>query len=853
MMWENKLQDEVQKLLPIGAKLVGAQAKGALDDSPSPFIQLSDLDGDGEKELAAIYRWVGETFLTVWKKGQDGWYAVQTLSSRKAAIRHFQTAPVTGRKKAQLIIGWRLAGEDALAGASNMTEGSDPLREDMAAQPAALAVYEWTPRGLVNRVGSLLSFEEIEVADLPSVAGGDGVHEIILWQREPGVAGGPHANIYKWNGSELSLANDRYPAFFQQLAASLQEKTQEEPGSTQLWYQLARAQQKAGQPAQAVATLATAVKFGPSAKQEWEGFIRLIRRELESRAMAALFPASVKTAEGVKWGYIDGSGRFVIQPHYEYAEDFQQNGLAIVQMNNRSGLINKLGSFVVSPVYQSIAPFSEGRAAVIDDRGFRVIDEKGRILTPQAYSYIGTYKEGRALFNKTDAQGRSAYGYLDRDGREAIGAQYLAATDFQDGKAVVQVREGEYALIDTSGRILQTYPYASVGPLGDGLLAFARTADGPKGYLDESGRVVIEPQYSVALPFEDGRAIVNASVDFTQNQYGLIDKTGAYLIPPEYNDLELLGEGRVALGKAIDPNRPYLGSTYAIADADGPILTDFLYENVGRYKEGVASVSDGRSTFFIDRRGQRVSNLPIVPGSGTLTLMGELVKADVDQRVSYYDRNGKRVWQQNTIIPLREPYRIVEHKYAPNKNYLVYYPEIKGIANRAAREAVNNRLKELSQVKPIDPNAQLDYSYSGDFAVAFFRKQLVELELTGYNFPFGAAHGMPTRIYVPIDLVSGRIYSLKDLFKPGSDYVRVLSELVGNQIRTNPEYSYVFPDSYKGISPDQPFYVKADALYLYFAPYEIAPYAAGFPTFRIPFSEISGIIDESGEFWRSFH
>jgi hypothetical protein len=147
----------------------------------------------------------------------------------------------------------------------------------------------------------------------------------------------------------------------------------------------------------------------------------------------------------------------------------------------------------------------------------------------------------------------------------------------------------------------------------------------------------------------------------------------------------------------------------------------------------------------------------------------------------------------------------------------------------------------------------LDYNYFGDFAVAFFKNRLVELELTGYNYPFGAAHGMPTMTYVPIDLVSGRIYALKDLFKPGSDYVRVLSDIVGNQIKNNPEYSYVFPDSFKGISPDQPFYVKENALYLYFAPYEIAPYAAGFPTFRIPFSQIADIIDENGDFWRSFH
>ncbi|MNV52651.1 Anti-sigma-V factor RsiV [compost metagenome] len=112
---------------------------------------------------------------------------------------------------------------------------------------------------------------------------------------------------------------------------------------------------------------------------------------------------------------------------------------------------------------------------------------------------------------------------------------------------------------------------------------------------------------------------------------------------------------------------------------------------------------------------------------------------------------------------------------------------------------------------------------------------------------------MPTRIYTKIDLRSGVFYQLKDLFKPSVDYTGTLSDIVARQIKSDPQYSYVFPDAFKGIAPDQPFFVDADALYLYFNPYDIAPYAAGFPTFRIPFAQIMGLINTDGAFWRSFH
>jgi hypothetical protein len=526
----------------------------------------------------------------------------------------------------------------------------------------------------------------------------------------------------------------------------------------------------------------------------------------------------------------------------------------VVQVKNRSGLINRLGHFVVAPKYSTIATFSEGRAVVMDDQGFWVMDDQGSIITPKPHDYIGMYQEGRALFTGTDAAGTYLYGYLDREGKEVIPLQYQSATDFTGGKAVVQINEREYALIGPHGERLQTYPYAYVGPLGEGLLAFKRNAHDPIGYMDEQGRVVIQPQFSGAQPFGSGRAVVNtAKNDALINQYGLIDKNGTFIIKPEYNDIEMLGEGRVAVGKAKDMQKPYLGSKYAIADTDGRFLTDFLYNHVTNYKNGAASADDDESTFFLDRSGQVVKHLPIIRGSGTLSMEGDVIRAVVDQRTSYYDRSGRLIWRSNTIIPLTEQYRVIEEKYAPHKDYYVYYPRIEGMENTTAQERVNQRVKELSQVKPIDRDAQLDYSYSGDFSVTFFKKHLLVLELTGYSYPFGAAHGMPSKVYAHVDLTNGNMYELKDLFKPGSNYVHVLGEIIGNQIKTNPEYAYVFPGSYKGIQADQPFYVKEDALFIFFNPYEIAPYAAGFPTFRIPFADIMSIIDGDGAFWRAFH
>ncbi|MGX6444783.1 WG repeat-containing protein [Neobacillus sp. K501] len=562
-----------------------------------------------------------------------------------------------------------------------------------------------------------------------------------------------------------------------------------------------------------------------------------------------LYPAAVKEIGGSKWGYIDNKGKFVLSPIFEDARDFQENGLAIVESNGLFGIINSDGYFIVKPKYESIQAFSEGRAAVIDDPGFNVIDESGKEVTSKPYSFISSYKEGRAVAANTNEAGKYLYGYLNRWGKEVIPLSYESADEFINGKALVKLQDGSYALIDLTGRTIMKFSYPFVDSYGDGLLAFKEKEDGKWGYIDEKGNVVIKPQFSGTMPFEAGYAIVNMSDNY-MDKYGLVDRQGNFTIKPQYNTVLYLEEGRYALGKAEKPDKPYLPSKYALADAKGHIYTGFIFNGISPFKDGIASAYDDQFTFFIDQKGRRIDHLPKVSGSGTLSFDKTLIKGDIDFRILYFDKKGQVVWKQNHFIPLSKETAVIENKYKPNKDYLVYYPQLKGIEKQ---EEVNQKLKDLSAVKPIPPHTQLDSNYVGDFNVSFYKKNLLVIEINGYDYPFGAAHGMPVRKYAHIDLKTGEFYQLKDLFKPSADYVKTISDIIADQIKNDEKYSYVFPDSFKGIQPDQPFFISENALNIYFFPYDIAPYAAGFPTFTIPFEQINHIIARNRSFWRSFH
>jgi hypothetical protein len=153
---------------------------------------------------------------------------------------------------------------------------------------------------------------------------------------------------------------------------------------------------------------------------------------------AGLYPALVSNVGDKKWGYIDDTGKFIIKPVFSSADDFQDNGLAVAGIDDKSGLIDKSGRYIVDPIYSYIDKFYEGRAIAQDSKGFRIIDEQGRVIS-STEGFIGNFSDGRAVFYKTAADGKLLYGYFDTSGNVVIEPKYEYAHDFNDGRAIAKL------------------------------------------------------------------------------------------------------------------------------------------------------------------------------------------------------------------------------------------------------------------------------------------------------------------------------------------------------------------------------------------------------------------------------
>lgn len=174
----------------------------------------------------------------------------------------------------------------------------------------------------------------------------------------------------------------------------------------------------------------------------------------------------------------------------------------------------------------------------------------------------------------------------------------------------------------------------------------------------------------------------------------------------------------------------------------------------------------------------------------------------------------------------------------------VYYPVVWGMANLPVQQKINAAtwawVNHLIKEQGFYENPRT--TILGTYAVKTNERGVYSEMLTNLA-DFGGAHPMTLQKSLTMSTETGHIYQLSELFKPNSNYVLRLSEIVEAQIIAR---QIPLLGKFKGIRPDQDYYIADKCLVIYFQLYEITPYVVGFPYFPISVYEIRDIIREDG-------
>lgn len=171
-----------------------------------------------------------------------------------------------------------------------------------------------------------------------------------------------------------------------------------------------------------------------------------------------------------KCGYLDCSGRILVEPVYDSVYYYYLFHYSSVRRNGHFGALAPDGSLVVPAKYDSpvIFPLNENWAHTTLGRKHGFVHRDGKCIIPFEYEQAGDYWNGRVAVIKD-----GKVGFLDNEGKLTIPCMYKSAWNRKeklgeyenlykfslDGTAIVMVDKGHYQLIDTLNRPLTRYKY----------------------------------------------------------------------------------------------------------------------------------------------------------------------------------------------------------------------------------------------------------------------------------------------------------------------------------------------------------------------------------------------------------
>jgi hypothetical protein len=223
------------------------------------------------------------------------------------------------------------------------------------------------------------------------------------------------------------------------------------------------------------------------------------------------------------WGFIDRTGAVKIAPQFTGAGGYSQGfseGLAAVAVGGkcvklrqweitgrRWGFIDRTGKMVIEARYGFVRDFHSGRA-LVSESGYAFVNRAGKRVIELGKRNASDFSEG--LCSVRDSSGK--YGYMDTLGRMVIPARYVVAGSFSEGRAYVQFKYGEkYGFIDRSGELVIPLAYDNIREFHNGRAAVeVKGPDGTArhGFIDRAGKMVIPAIYLLAWDFSEGLAPV---------------------------------------------------------------------------------------------------------------------------------------------------------------------------------------------------------------------------------------------------------------------------------------------------------------------------------------------------------
>ncbi len=283
-----------------------------------------------------------------------------------------------------------------------------------------------------------------------------------------------------------------------------------------------------------------------------------------------------------KWGFMDTTGTIAIDAAYDDVGPFSE-GLASLNKNGKWGFINKEGDIIIKPIYKSAWAFHEGFARIEQfDQPAQFIDKSGIPIIGEGWAAADDFSDGRARVSVG-----SAFGYIDASGQIVIQPIYTRGYNFSRGLCVVEFQD-KLGVINTKGTEIVKAQFDQIKiPLGSEII-LCNTGDDAYAF-DFAGNELLHLP-GAKLVDSDNEVV---SVREGEQMFLLSLSTKSKSIP--FSNIIYLEEKRWA--RKSDQG-------YQLIDNHDNVLSSNFYQQINKYREGVAAYSKDDLWGYINLTGE---------------------------------------------------------------------------------------------------------------------------------------------------------------------------------------------------------------------------------------------------------
>lgn len=361
------------------------------------------------------------------------------------------------------------------------------------------------------------------------------------------------------------------------------------------------------------------------------------------------------------YGFVDTTGKWVIKPKYDDAQDFIEgfsavcvndscffinknnerlgniyfneiesfyNGIAVVKKGNQYYLLNRSGQ-LISESYEEISS-SQNNIYVCKKNGlYGAIDSKANIIIPFVYQKLGDFKNGYSYYKKNRTGLINIKNQTTLDNWDWI-------SDVNTNQHVIVKLNNKFGIINTSGDIILEPKYDLLEECSENIyVVVSNSLYGFYNIKDKCFETTIEYAYKnqlkaseyyqenyfkvfknndVGLMDKNGKIIINygtfQSISFNENnllkvqknnKFGFVDYRQKTIIPIDYEYADNFSHSTTIVAKS---------NTYSILDKSGKVIYSIKNAVLKRLANSIILVEQNDKVGLLNQKGE--SLVPIL-------------------------------------------------------------------------------------------------------------------------------------------------------------------------------------------------------------------------------------------------